>query len=160
MALDRNPGVMDRPPRPPGAKLLDGASLRFVAISAAAKAVVGVAIIAAMPWLGYSLEETRTSLFVYESVLQLVFAYPSRRIGLAPLPNVWVHLAVWLGVGLQALTLIVAPLRTLLGLVPISWVIFTTIMLAALLTWGLAELACRWAIDSGPRQSNGATPAT
>jgi Ca2+-transporting ATPase len=160
MALDRNPGVMDRPPRLPAAKLLDGASLRFVAISAAAKALVGVAIIAAMPWLGYSLEETRTSLFVYESVLQLVFAYPSRRIGLAPLLNIWVHLAVWLGVGLQVLTLIVAPLRTLLGLVPISGVIFATIMLAALLTWGLAEIACRWAIDVGPRQSKDAAPAT
>ena len=81
MALDRNPGVMDRPPRAPTAKLLDAASLRFVVISAAAKAVVGVAIIAALPQLGSSLEETRTSLFLYESVLQLVFAYPSRRIG-------------------------------------------------------------------------------
>lgn len=149
MALDRNPGVMDRPPRPPSAKLLDAASLRFVAISAAAKALVGVAIIAAMPWLGYSLEETRTSLFIYESVLQLVFAYPSRRIGLPPLPNVWVHLAVWLGVGLQALTLIVAPLRALLGLVPISSATFAAIMLAALSTWALAELPCRWSAGPG-----------
>jgi hypothetical protein len=45
---------MDRPPRAPTAKLLDAASLRFVAVSAAAKAVVGVAIIAAMPQLGSS----------------------------------------------------------------------------------------------------------
>jgi Ca2+-transporting ATPase len=158
MALDRNPGVMDRPPRPPASKLLDAASLRFVAISAAAKAMVGVAIIAALPQLGYSLEETRTSLFVYESVLQLVFAYPSRRIGLSSLPNVWVHLAVWLGISLQALTLIVAPLRTLLGLVPISGATFAAIMLTALLTWAVAELSCRWAIDVGPRRSNGAAP--
>jgi len=160
MALDRNPGVMDRPPRPPSAKLLDGASLRFVAVSAAAKALVGVAIIAALPQLGYSLEETRTSLFVYESVLQLVFAYPSRRIGLPPLPNVWIHLAVWLGVGLQALTLVVAPLRTLLGLVPIGGATFAAIMLAVLLTWALAELPCRWASGVGRRQPNGAAPAT
>jgi Ca2+-transporting ATPase len=149
MALDRNPGVMDRPPRPPTAKLLDAASLRFVTVSAAAKAVVGLAIIAALPWLGSSLEETRTSLFLYESVLQLVFAYPARRIGSSALANHWVHLAVWLGVALQALTLVVAPLRALLGLMPISWAIFAIIMLAALLTWGLAELPCRWAADLG-----------
>ncbi len=105
MALDRNPNVMARPPRPRSAKLLDHASVRFVMISAAAKGLMGLEIIAAMSRLGYSLEETRTLLFVYESVLQLVFAYPSRRIGLAPLPNVWVHLAVWVGVGLQGLTL-------------------------------------------------------
>jgi Ca2+-transporting ATPase len=144
MAIDRNPGVMDRPPRPPTAKLLDGASLRFVAVSAAAKALVGIGIIAALPLFGCSLEETRTSLFLYESVLQLVFAYPARRIGSQPRPNIWVHLAVWLGVALQGLTLVVAPLRALLGLVPISGTVFAIIMLAALLTWGLAELPYRW----------------
>ena len=154
IALDRNPGVMDRPPRPPTARLLDGASLRFVAVSAAAKALVGVAIIAALPLLGYALEETRTSLFLYESVLQLVFAYPARRIGAAPLANVWVHLAVWLGVAVQALTLVVAPLQALLGLVPLSWPLFMAILLTALLTWALAELPCRWAADAGAR-SNG-----
>jgi Ca2+-transporting ATPase len=153
MALDRNPGVMDRPPQPPTAKLLDGTSLRFVAVSAAAKALVGVAIIAALPLIGRSLEETRTSLFLYESVLQLVFAYPARRIGSAALANVWVHLAVWLGIAVQALTLVVAPLRALLGLVPISGTVFAAIMLAALVTWGLAELPCRWAAGSGPTAS-------
>ena len=146
MALDRNPGVMDRPPRSSTAKLLDGASLRFVAISGMAKAVTGIAILAGLPHLGYSLEETRTSVFVYESVMQLVFAYPSRRIGVVPLANVWVHLAVWLGVGLQVLTIVIAPLRSLLGLAPIGPAVFATIMLTALLTWGLAELAYRWVL--------------
>jgi Ca2+-transporting ATPase len=161
MALDRNPGVMDRPPQPPTSKLLDGASLRFVAVSAAAKALVGVAIIAALPQVGYSLEETRTSLFLYESVLQLVFAYPARRVGAPSLVNAWVHLAVWLGVALQALTLVVAPLRALLGLAPISWAVFATIMLAALLTWGLAELPYLWAADFGraPSKQAGDAPA-
>jgi Ca2+-transporting ATPase len=79
-----------------------------------------------------------------------MFAYPSRRIESTPLANIWVHLAVWLGVALQALTLVVAPLRTLLRLVPISWAIFTTIMLTALLTWGLAEIPCRRAAGKTP----------
>ena len=158
MAIDRNPGVMDRPPRPSSAKLLDAASLRFVAVSALAKALVGVAIIATLPQLGCSLEETRTSLFLYESVLQLVFAYPARRIGSAPLANLWVHLAVWLGVALQALTLIVEPLRVLLGLVPISGTLFAVVLLAALSTWLLVELHDRWAIGIGgvrPKQPIG-----
>jgi Ca2+-transporting ATPase len=55
MALDRNPGVMERPPRPAKARLLDAASLRFLVVSAAAKASVGVAIIASLPELGHSL---------------------------------------------------------------------------------------------------------
>ncbi len=155
MAIDRNPGVMDRPPRPSSAKLLDAASLRFVVTSAFTKALVGVAIIAALPLFGHSLEETRTSLFLYESVLQLVFAYPARRVGAAPLTNVWVHLAVWLGVALQALTLVVAPLRALLGLVPISGALFAGVLVAALSTWLLAELSDRWAIKLAriwPRQ--------
>jgi Ca2+-transporting ATPase len=88
-------------------------------------------------------------------VLQLVFAYPARRVGAAPLTNVWVHLAVWLGVALQALTLVVAPLRALLGLVPISGALFAGVLVAALSTWLLAELSDRWAIKLAriwPRQ--------
>jgi Ca2+-transporting ATPase len=148
MALDRNPGVMERPPRPARARLLDAASLRFLVVSAAAKASVGLAIIAALPQLGHSLEETRTTLFVYESALQLVFAYPSRRIGARAVANVWVHLAVWLGVALQILTILIAPLRALLGLVPVGAGTLLAVMLAALLTWALAELACRWTIEA------------
>ena len=40
--------------------------------------------------------------------------------------------------------------RTLLGLVPISLAIFTTIILTALLPWGLAEIPCRWAAGETP----------
>ena len=76
LAFDRNPGVMNKPPRPPRSKLLDAASLRFIIISGTSKAFGGIAFLGAMPQLGFSLDETRTSLFIYESMLQLVFAYP------------------------------------------------------------------------------------
>ena len=33
LALDRNPGVMTRPPRPPSSQLLDAPSLRFIAVT-------------------------------------------------------------------------------------------------------------------------------
>ena len=82
-------------------------------------------------------------MFLYESMTQLVFAYPSRRISVIPRPNVWVHLAVGLGVALQALTVVLPPLRTLLGLVPIDVVVFTTIMVAVMLTWAAAEFLGR-----------------
>lgn len=140
LAFDRNPGVMTNPPRPPTSRLLDGPSLRFIVITGILKAVVGVGFLAAMPRLGYSLEETRTSLFVYESLMQLVFAYPCRRISVIPLPNVWIHVAVGLGVVLQLLTVGLAPLRALLGLVPINSAVIAGILGIALLTWAAAEL--------------------
>ena len=140
LAFDRNPGLMTKPPRPAAARLLDGPSLRFIVTTGILKAVVGVGFIAVMPRLGYSLEETRTSLFVYESMMQLVFAYPCRRISVIPLPNIWIHVAVGLGVLLQMLTVILAPLRALLGLVPIGASVIGVILVVVLLTWGAADL--------------------
>ena len=99
LAFDRNPGVMSKPPRPPSARLLDAASLRFIVISGTAKAVGGIAFLGAMPQLGFSLDETRTSVFLYESMMQLVFVYPSRRISVVPCPifgSIWRSGWVWL----------------------------------------------------------------
>lgn len=139
LAFDRNPGVMSRPPRPPGSKLLDPASLRFIVISGAAKAAGGIGVLALMPRLGFSLDETRTALFLYESVLQLAFAYPCRRISIVPLPNNGLHLAVGLGVVLQTMTVLLPPLQALLGLVPIGFGVLASVMLLALATWAIAE---------------------
>ena len=139
LAFDRNPGVMSRPPRPPSSKLLDQVSLRFIAISGTSKAAGGIVLLGAIPQLGYSLDEARTALFLYESVLQLVFAYPSRRISLIPMPNIGLHLAIGLGVALQVMTVLLPPLMTLLGLVPISAVVLGAVIVAALLTWAVAE---------------------
>ncbi len=139
LAFDRNPGLMNRPPRPPGAKLLDPASLKFIAISGFANAVGGIGILVAMPRMGYSLEEMRTSLFLYESVLQLVFAYPARRVYVAPLRNMGVHLTVGLGIVLQVLTILLPPLQALLGLVPLSLGVFASVMVLVLVAWAVAE---------------------
>ncbi len=139
LAIDRNPGLMARPPRPAGSGLLDSASLRFIAVSAALKAGVGIGILVVMPWHGYGMEQTRTTLFLYESIMQLVFAYPCRRIGAVPLPNVWLHIAVGSGVALQVLTVLLPPLRALLGLVPLDLPILILIAVTVLATWALAE---------------------
>jgi P-type Ca2+ transporter type 2C len=81
--------------------------------------------------------------FLYESMTQLVFVYPVRRLGAVPLPNVWIHVAVGLGVVVQALTVVLPPLRALLGLVPLSATLFGAIMAAVLLTWAAAEMLGR-----------------
>ncbi len=143
LSLDRNPGVMAAPPRPPNSRLLDPASLRFIIVSGAVKAIGGIAFLAAMPQLGYSLEETRTSVFLFESTMQLVFVYPSRRISVTPLPNVWLHAAVVAGVMLQLLTVFLAPLRTMLGLVPLGTGTITALAAGVVLSWGTAELLGR-----------------
>lgn len=139
LAFDENPGVMKRPPRPPKSRLLDSASRRFVVISGTAKAAGGIGILTLAPLLGLALAEMRTILFAYESILQIVFAYPARRISVAPRPNLWLGLAVGLGVVLQILTLLLPSLRTLLGLVPVSAAAFVTVAGLVLGTWAIAE---------------------
>jgi Ca2+-transporting ATPase len=143
LAFDRNPGVMSRAPRPPGSRLLDAASLRFIATSGIAKAAGGIGLLAAMPRLGYSLDEARTALFLYESAVQLIFVYPCRSILARPLPNPGVHLAVGLGIALQACCLVLPPLRALLGLVPASGGVVVAVAVLTLLTWAVAQLASR-----------------
>ncbi|MCZ7653999.1 MAG: HAD-IC family P-type ATPase [Rhodocyclaceae bacterium] len=49
LALDRNPGVMEQPPRDPKAPLLDGPSLRFIFITGITKAAGGVALLTVLP---------------------------------------------------------------------------------------------------------------
>lgn len=59
------------------------------------------------------------------------------------MPNVWIHVAVGLGMALQASTVVLPPLRALLGLVPVSAGIFAAIVAAVLLTWAVAEFLGR-----------------
>ncbi|MCZ7653998.1 MAG: hypothetical protein M5R42_06425 [Rhodocyclaceae bacterium] len=79
---------------------------------------------------------TRTLVFLYESLAQLVFAYPSRRISAEPMPNRALHLAVLFGAGLQILTVTVPSLRELLGLEAIEWRAALAMMVAVLVQLG------------------------
>ena len=54
--------------------------LRFIVVSGLAKAFAGIVLSVLLPFLGYAILETRTAVFLYESIAELVFAYPSRRI--------------------------------------------------------------------------------
>ena len=152
LTFDHNPGVMRQRPRPATAQLLDPLSLRFIVVTGCAKAFAGLAFLVLMPYFGYALLETRTAVFLYESMAQLVFAYPSRRLTLNPRRNTFLHVAVVGGLALQGLTVLLPPLRALLGLVPIDLTIALLIGAGVLWSWAVAELVGRWlATHNGPR---------
>ena len=139
LALDRNPGVMTHGPRNPGARLLDLPSLRFILFAGASKAIIGGALLVALPYCDYTIETTRTVVFLYLTIGQLVFAYPSRRIGAPPLTNVVLHVTIVLSIGVQLLTVFIPGLRLLLrlelpGLTALLWV-----AVGVMLSWVVAE---------------------
>ncbi len=139
LALDRNPGVMRKPPRPLDAPLLDRASLRFIAASGLAKALAGVALLLLLPWFGADLAATRTALFLLESLAQIVYAYPARVVSVTPLPNASLHAVIALGVALQVATVLVPPLRELLGLSTLTPAEWAAVGLGFALAWTSAE---------------------
>ncbi|MBP6824534.1 MAG: cation-transporting P-type ATPase [Acidobacteria bacterium] len=146
LGLDHSSGVMEVPPRPPQAPLLDKASLRFIVITGLAKAAIGGALLVLLPRYGYSFESTRSMVFLYASIGQLVFAYPARHIGARPDRNMALHLAVVLTIGLQLLTAFVPGLRVLLGLQPPDLVEMVWLFGAVAASWMIAEM-CSYLIQ-------------
>jgi len=133
LACRSRPGVMQHCPQPANSPLLDAVSLRFIVTTGVIKALAGVALLVALPQFGYSLEQTRTAVFVFEALAQLAFAYPARRVSVVPLPNLALHAAVLLGGGLQIATVYVPGLRGLLGLEMIDAPVWAAITVAVLL---------------------------
>jgi Ca2+-transporting ATPase len=100
---------------------------------------MGGVLLVMMPKWGYSLLETRTGVFVFESIAQLVIAYPSRRISSALQRNNFLHLAVAAGLVLQVATIYLPPLRTMLQLEWLDPAAVGIIGAAIALTWLAAE---------------------
>ncbi|MDH5628075.1 MAG: cation-translocating P-type ATPase, partial [Candidatus Krumholzibacteria bacterium] len=144
LALDRNPGVMRRPPLPPTAPLLDTASRRFVLVSGSAKAMVALSILGVIPLLGMSVDTARTVSFHFLCIGQLFFAYPGRRTWLKPMPNPALHAAIFFGIAVQVVMGTLPAAARALGTVPMTWPLWATVIVCALATWGMAELVSRW----------------
>lgn len=144
LGVDRNPGVMRQRPRNPRAPLLDGPSLAFILISGAVKALLGASVLVFLFLRGANLEVVRSSVFLYESLAQLIFAYPSRSLRLLPLPNRWLDLSIWGAVALMALVFLLPQGRVLLGLAPLGLEHTGWVLAATLLTWAVAALTARW----------------
>jgi Ca2+-transporting ATPase len=139
LALDRNPGVMQQKPRAPAAPLLDKASLRFILEIGMVKPLIAAALLIGFPRYGYSLDATRTLIFLYMAIAQLVLVYPSRRTNITPEVNLTLHIAVVLSIGLQLLTILLPTLRQLLGLVTLDSAALMILGVAVFLTFGLAD---------------------
>ena len=151
LSLDRNHGLMRQRPRDPHAPLLDTASLRFVFIAGAFSALIGGLLLALLPRYGYGKEASRTLLFLYATLSQLVMAYPARRILTVPRMNIALHLTVVLCFAVQVLTVFVPGLRLLLGLESPDTLGLAWVAGAVLLSWGVAETYSRLAVATSPQ---------
>ncbi len=143
LGLDRNPEVMEQRPLNPTAPLLDPASLRFILITGLIKALIGGLLLVLLPRYGFKLEITRSVVFLYAAIGQLVFAYPARGVHVRPLANAYLHLAVLLGVGIQMLTILLPGLRVLLRLEPLDLQALAWMAGGVLLSWSVAEVCGR-----------------
>lgn len=118
--------------------------MAFILVTGTVKAVLGASLLVFLYLRGAGLEVVRSSVFLYESLAQLIFAYPSRSLSLLPLPNPWLNLSVWGAVALMALVFVLPQGRVLLGLAPLNLEQAGWVIAATLLTWAVAALTARW----------------
>jgi Ca2+-transporting ATPase len=145
LGLDRNPGVLRRPPQHPASPLLDRASLRFVVLSGTAKALIAFALLAFVPrWLGQPPEVAATAAFLFLAAGQLLFAYPARHTDVHP-PRNWVlHVTVVLSLALQPLVILVPALRPVFGTVPLPASVWAWVATSIVASWAAAWGVGRW----------------
>ncbi|MCL1692752.1 MAG: HAD-IC family P-type ATPase [Actinomycetia bacterium] len=139
LGMDRNPGMMLQRPRPPSAPLLTRTGVRFILTTGALKAAMGVLLFFSLPALAFSGSTTQTAVFLYESLAQLAFVYPARRITSRSLPNRTLNIIIIASVALQVLTITVPGLRTMLGLVPLDGQVLALVVTALVVTVAGAE---------------------
>jgi Ca2+-transporting ATPase len=116
LSLDRNHGLMTQSPRDPRSPLLDRPSLRFIFIAGAVSAAIGGMLLITLARRGYQAETSRTLLFFYATLSQLLIAYSARRVVTVPRINLALHGTVAACIGVQVFTLLVPALRAMLGL--------------------------------------------
>jgi Ca2+-transporting ATPase len=143
LAFDRTPGVMQQPPRPAGAPLLDRPSIRFVVSAGGMKALIALGLLGLVPQLGYGLDDARSVTFHFMAIGQLFLTYPSRHTWTRPLPNFYLHAAVLAGVAVQIGAAWLPFTSTLLGNARIPLELWGLVFGAALVSWGLAEVSSR-----------------
>ena len=143
LAFDRTPGVMQQKPRPADSPLLDQPSVRFVVGVGSMKAALALAVLGALPTFGYSLEVTRAAAFHFMAIGQLFLTYPSRHTWMRPLSNPYLHAAVVGGVGIQLAAASMPFVSSLLGSAALPVELWAVVFVAAVGSWGLAELMSR-----------------
>jgi Ca2+-transporting ATPase len=139
LAFDRTPGVMQQPPRPVDSPLLDRASGRFVVAAGSMKAGLALGLLGLVPWLGYELDVARAVAFHFMAIGQLLLTYPSRRTWTRPLPNLYLHGAVLVGIGIQIAAASLPWTARLLANAAIPVELWLLVFGGALLAWALAD---------------------
>ena len=143
LGIDRNPGMMSQRPRSPSSPLLSRVDVHFILFAGILKGGVGVILFFLLPVLGYTAGITQTSLFLFESLAQLAFVYPSRRIMASTVSNRVLNIIIAVSVGLQILTVMVPGLRTMLGLTPLDKLALVIVGISLAVTIVGAELWSR-----------------
>ncbi len=140
LGLDRNHDLMSRPPRDPHSAVLDSVAVRFILIAGTISGLIGVVLLVLLPRYGFITEASRTMLFLYASISQLLLAYSSRRIAAVPRMNIALHLAVFLCLSVQLLTVAFPALRGLLGLEALNFAALCWTTAAVAISWIVAEI--------------------
>jgi Ca2+-transporting ATPase len=143
LALDRTPGLMQQPPRPSDAPLLDRPSVQFVVGVGSMKAALALGMLGLVPLLGYGLDATRAATFHFMAVGQLLLTYPSRHTRLRPGPNRYLHAAVVGGIVLQVGAAAVPVVSQLLGHAALPVELWGLVLGGALVSWAGAEAISR-----------------
>ncbi len=143
VGLDRTPGVMKRPPRRRDAALFDAPAIRFVLVTGGVKAAVGIVMLVALPVLGLTSIATRTAVFLYETLAQLAFVYPSRALSFRPLPNRVLNTIVVVSVLLQPAIVFLPGMRKMLGLEGLALIAWGCVAGGVLFSWLFAEVYTR-----------------
>jgi len=149
LGMDRNPGMMAQRPRPPSAPLLTRTGIRFILTTGSLKAGMGLVVFFSLPVLAFSGSTTQTAVFLYESLAQLAFVYPARRLTSKSLPNKTLNIIIVASIALQILTITVPGLRTMLGLVPLSAPVLALVAVALIFTVVGAEVWSRELVRRG-----------
>jgi Ca2+-transporting ATPase len=144
LAFDRTPGVMGRKPRPPESPLLDRPSVRFVVGAGTMKALLALAVLGLVPRLGYDVEAARATAFHFMAIGQLLMTYPSRHTWMHPVPNWYLHAAVFGTIVMQVSAAWLPLTASLLGNVWIPPELWALACAGALVSWSLAEVVSRW----------------
>jgi len=112
--------MMSQRPRPPSSPLLSRVDVHFILTTGFLKAGLGLIVFFLLYAMAYSGRSVQTALFLFESLAQLAFVYPARRITTATVSNNVLNAIIIASVALQVLTIMLPALRTALGLVPLD----------------------------------------
>ena len=117
------------------------------------KAVLALGVLGLVPLLGYPLDVARAVAFHFMAVGQLLLTYPSRHTWTNPLPNRYLHAAVFGGIAIQLAAGIYPVTIALVGAVPLPLELWGAVGISAGLAWALAETWSRlvWRIHGRGR---------